>query len=155
MNKLRLIVAITAAVAGLLSSNPTVAQILPPQKKAAHVEITQAPALESARDDLTIIRWIITNPGGSDDHFGVVYYGTDPKNLTDVARSHIRLNRNHQETTFRVRITGLKPSTTYYYRVTSIESNGKSDGVQSGVSQFTTPARGVVTNAEFSIPQSK
>jgi hypothetical protein len=37
---------------------------------------------------------------------------------------------------------GLKPRTTYYYRVSSEESNGKSDGVESTVNQFTTPGPG-------------
>jgi hypothetical protein len=37
---------------------------------------------------------------------------------------------------------GLKPQTTYYYKVTSTESNGKSDGVESPVNQFTTPSPG-------------
>jgi hypothetical protein len=43
---------------------------------------------------------------------------------------------------FRVRVEGLKPRTTYYYKVTSVESSGKSDGVESPVSQFTTPGPG-------------
>jgi len=34
---------------------------------------------------------------------------------------------------------GLETQTTYYYTVTSMESNGKSDGVKSKVLQFTTP----------------
>jgi phosphodiesterase/alkaline phosphatase D-like protein len=41
-----------------------------------------------------------------------------------------------------VRIEGLKPRTTYYYRVTSEDSNGKSEGVKSAVNKFTTPAPG-------------
>jgi phosphodiesterase/alkaline phosphatase D-like protein len=41
-----------------------------------------------------------------------------------------------------VRIEGLRPRTTYYYRVTSQESNGKSDGVKSTVKKFTTPSPG-------------
>jgi hypothetical protein len=41
-----------------------------------------------------------------------------------------------------VRIEGLKPRTTYYYTVTSEESNGTSDGVKSTVSKFTTPGPG-------------
>jgi len=48
----------------------------------------------------------------------------------------------HQYTTFRVRIEGLEPQTTYYYTVASEESNGKSDGVKSTVNQFVTPAPG-------------
>jgi phosphodiesterase/alkaline phosphatase D-like protein len=142
MKRLLLRLAVTATVGGLLSSSPTVAQVLPPAKKAARVEITQGPALELARDDLAIIRWTTNNPGGSDDHFGLVYYGTDPKDLSQMAKSHIRLNRGHPETIFRVRVAGLKPRTTYYYRVTSEESNGKSDGVNSTVNKFTTPGPG-------------
>jgi len=59
-----------------------------------------------------------------------------------MAKSQIRLNRGHPETIFRVRMAGLKPQTTYYYKVTSTESNGKSDGVASPVNQFNTPAPG-------------
>jgi phosphodiesterase/alkaline phosphatase D-like protein len=139
---LLLTLALTATVGSLLASPPTVAQVLPPAKKAERVEITHGPALELARDDLAIIRWTTNNPGGSDDHFGVVYYGTDPQDLSQMAKSPIRLNRGHPETMFRVRVGGLKPQTTYYYRVTSMESNGKSDGVESPVTQFTTPGPG-------------
>jgi hypothetical protein len=123
-------------------SNPVLAQILPPAKKIAHVTITQGPMLESASDSLTFIRWVTTNPGGSDIHFGVVTYGTDPKDLSETAKSENRINRGHPETIFRVRLVGLKPRTTYYYKVTSIESGGKSDGVESPISQFTTPGPG-------------
>jgi hypothetical protein len=149
MNRLLLKVAMTAMVGSLLLSNPTLAQmhrpaaqILPPAKKAAHVQITKGPALEFAADDLAIVRWTTNNPGGSDEHFGVVHYGTDPKYMTDTAKSHIRLNRGHPETIFRVRMPGLKPQMTYYYWVSSIESNGKSDGEKSGVNQFTMPDPG-------------
>ena len=48
----------------------------------------------------------------------VVHYGTDPKDLSQTAKNHIRLNRGHPETIFRVRVHGLKPQTTYYYKVT-------------------------------------
>jgi hypothetical protein len=36
----------------------------------------------------------------------------------------------------------LQPQTTYYYRVSSEEGNGKSDGVKSPVRKFTTPGPG-------------
>ena len=143
MNRLLVKLAITVAVGSLLFSNPTAAQILPPQKRAEHVEITQGPALELAHDDLAIVRWTTTNPRGDDEHFGIVHYGTDPKDLSQKAKSHIRLNRAHPETIFRVRMDGLKPQTTYYYQVTSIDSAGESDGVESPVNQFTTPGPGV------------
>jgi phosphodiesterase/alkaline phosphatase D-like protein len=142
MHRLLLTLALTATVGGLFSSTPAVAQFVPPAKKAERVEITQGPALESARDGLTIIRWTTNNPGGTERHFGVVSYGTDPQDLSQMAKSPIQLNRAHPETMFRVRVPGLKPQTTYYYKVTSTESNGKSDGVESPVTQFTTPSPG-------------
>ncbi|MCU1284130.1 MAG: hypothetical protein JWO13_480 [Acidobacteriales bacterium] len=138
MNKLLLKMAITAAVGSLLSSTPTVAQLSPTTPKAAHVKITQGPEPEMAKEYLTIIRWTTTNPGGSPEHFAVVHYGTDPKNLSQTAKSPIRLNPNHPTTIFRVRIHGLKPATTYYYTVDSMEANGKGDGVKSAVKRFTT-----------------
>ena len=138
MNRLLLRLAITATIGSLVSSNPTVAQMLPPAQKAARVAITQGLALELARDDLAIIRWTTNNPGGSDDHFGVVHYGTDSKDLSQTAKSHIRLNQHHSYTVFRVRVMNLEPHTTYYYTVDSMDPNGTSDGVKSPVKQFAT-----------------
>lgn len=140
--KARLLTLAIAAGGGLFWSMSTAAQIPPPAKKAERVEITTGPQLESATNHLTIIRWTVNNPGGSDVHYGVVRYGTDPKDLSQTARNPIRLNQGHTHTTFRVRIEGLKPQTTYYYKVTSEESGGKSDGVTSPVNTFTTPAPG-------------
>jgi hypothetical protein len=144
MNRLLLTLTIAGTVVSLLLSNPAGGQIVPPAKKAARVEIVKGPELELATDFLTIIRWTTNNPGGSNDHLGVVYYGTDPKDLNQTAKSPIRLNQGHPDTTFRVRMQGLKPRTTYYYKVTSEESTGKSDGVTSTVKEFTTPAPGEV-----------
>src|SRR5256886_3557183 len=142
MNALLLTLAITTTVGSLLAFQPAAAQLLPPAKKAERVEITRGPELESATNHLTIIRWTTNNPGGSDVHYGIVHYGTDPKDLSQTAKNPIRLNQGHRNTTFRVRIEGLKPRTTYYYTVTSEESNGTSDGVKSTVNKFTTPAPG-------------
>ena len=139
MNRLLLTLAITITAGSLLAFQPVAAQVLPPAKKAERVEITKGPELELATDHLTIIRWTTNNPGGSDVHYGIVHYGTDPQDLSQTAKNPIRLNQGHQYTTFRVRIEGLKPRTTYFYRVTCEESNGKSDGVKSTVSKFTTP----------------
>jgi hypothetical protein len=81
--------------------------------------------------------WTTNNPGGSPVHYGIVHYGTDPKNLSQTAKSPIRLNPDHPSTVFRVRIEGLKPGTRYYYTVDSEEANGGSDGVKSSVKSFT------------------
>jgi len=138
MNRLLPRLAIATAVASLIPSLPSAAQVLPPVKKAERVRITKAPEVELTTDHLTIIRWTTNNPGGSDVHYGVVHYGTDPQDLSQTAKNPIRLNQAHPHATFRVRIEGLKLQTTYYYKVTSEESNGTSDGVTSAVSKFTT-----------------
>jgi hypothetical protein len=67
-----------------------------------------------------------------------VHYGADPNNLSETAKSHIRLNRGHSYTVFRVRVDGLKPKTTYYYAVDSVNGNSASDGVTSSVKTFMT-----------------
>src|SRR6266705_6389859 len=117
MNKLLLKLAITAAAGSLLSSNPMLGQVSPTTPKIARIRIIQGPELELAREHLTIIRWATNNPGGSPVHYGIVRYGTDPKNLSQTAKSPIRLNPAHSSTILRVRIDGLKPRTTYYYTV--------------------------------------
>ena len=132
---------IVAASVWLLSTRVS-AQVLPPVRHAAHVRILEAPRLDLATDHLAIVRWTTDNPGGSDVHYGVIRYGTDPLHLDRTARSPIRLNRGHRRTTFRVRIDEIEPRTTYYYRVGCEESGGGSDGVQSATYKFTTPARG-------------
>ena len=139
MNKLLLKLAITAAAGSLLSSNVMVAQLSPTTPKAARVQITQGPEVELSRVYLTIITWTSNNPGGSPEHYGIVHYGTDPKNLSQTAKSPIRLNPDHPSTIFRVRLDDLKPGTTYYYTVGSMEANGTDDGTKSTIKQFTTP----------------
>jgi hypothetical protein len=134
MKKMLLTVSIMVVFIGNL-----LAQLSPATPKAARVRITQGPELELAKGYLTIIRWTTNNPGGSPDHFGIVHYGTDPNNLSQTAKSPIRLNPSHPSTIFRVRIQGLKPATTYYYTVESEEANGTSDGVTSPVNKFTIP----------------
>ena len=135
----RVLIFVVAACGSLLTSNPARAQLIPPAKKAAHVEISQGPELESAKDREVIIRWTSNNPGGSDEHFGVVHYGKNTTDLSQTAKSHIRLNQGHAQTVFRVRVDGLEPHTTYYYKVDSEQANGTSDGITSPVNKFSTP----------------
>jgi phosphodiesterase/alkaline phosphatase D-like protein len=139
MNRLLLRLALVVTVGGLLPPTPAATQASPTTTKVARVRITQGPEIERADPDFAIIRWTSNNPGGSPEHYGIVHYGTDPKKLSQTAKSPIRLNPGHSYTVFRVRMDGLKPRTTYYYTVDSIEANGKSDGVKSTVKHFTTP----------------
>jgi phosphodiesterase/alkaline phosphatase D-like protein len=138
MNRLLLMLGITTLTGSLFLSNGTPAQFIPSAKRAAHVRIVKGPEIELARNDLTIIRWTSNNPGGSPEHFAVVHYGTDPKNLSQTAKSPIRLNQGHSYTVFRVRVDGLQPKTTYYYKVDSADRNGVGDGVTCSVKKFTT-----------------
>ena len=121
----------------LLFSNPASAQ-QPPSRSAPQPKITKGPELELNRSNWAIIRWSSNNPRGTDEHWGVVHYGTDPNNLSQKAKSHIRLNQTHPDTVFRVRVQGLNPRTTYYYVVDSMQATGQSDGVKSPVKSFTT-----------------
>ena len=139
MNRLLLNLAMTVIVGSQFYSTPATAQLSPTTTKAASVEITQGPEIERADSYLTIVRWTTNNPGGSDVHYGIVHYGTDPKDLSQTAKSPIRLNPDHASTVFRVRLDNLKPGTVYYYTVGSMEANGTDDGAKSAVKQFTTP----------------
>ena len=141
MNRLLLIptaaVALTLIATGTFFFSPqAAAQATSPSKQTSRVHITKGPALESARENWAIITWTSNNPGGSDEHFGVVHYGTDPKNLSQTAKSHIRLNPSHSYTVFRVRVDGLTSKTTYYYKVDSVNASGASDKVPSPVKTF-------------------
>jgi hypothetical protein len=148
MNRLHVKLATTGA-ASLLFSNLIAAQarpyspneLPPPAKTAANVRITHGPELElaNAYDNSAIIRWTTNNPGGTDQHYGVVHYGSNPKELSQTAKSPNHMNRNHPDMIFRVRVDGLKPKSTYFYTVESTQGTGKSDGVKSPVRHFSTP----------------
>ena len=139
MNKLLRKLAITVVIGNLLYSIPITAQESPTTKRAAGVRLKRGPEIERADPDFAIIRWTSNNPGGSPVHYGVVRFGTDRRKLNQTAKSPIRLNPGHTETIFRVRVYDLKPGTTYYYTVDSMEANGKGDQVRSSVKRFTTP----------------
>src|SRR5580658_8991086 len=99
MNKVHVKLLMMAAIGSLLFPNSIVAQdnpyspkaILPPAPKTARVQITQGPELEMARTDWAIIRWTTNNPGGADQHFGIVHYGTNPNELNQTAKSPIHV----------------------------------------------------------------
>src|SRR6202030_3555108 len=97
MNRLLLKLAMTVIAASLFHSTPAAAQVAPTTKKAESVKITQGPEIERADSYLTIVRWTTNNPGGSPEHYGVVHYGTNPKDLSQTAKSPIRLNPGHSD----------------------------------------------------------
>ncbi|MGB8988336.1 MAG: fibronectin type III domain-containing protein [Candidatus Sulfotelmatobacter sp.] len=147
MHKVHVKLLMMVAAGSLLFSNSIVAQenpyspkpIAPPAPKVAHVQITQGPELEISRGELAIIRWTTNNPGGTDVHYGIVHYGTNPNDLNQTAKNPIHINHSHPDTTFRVRVMGLSPQTKYYYTVESAEATGTNDGVKSSVKEFSTP----------------
>lgn len=122
----------------MMLSGSLPAQESPITPKAERVKISEGPEVPLVGGYLTVIRWTVNNPGGLPVHYGVVHYGTDPKNLNQTARNPIRLNSQHSSTVFRVNLYELPPKTTYYYTVESMDSTGKSDGVTSPVKTFTT-----------------
>jgi phosphodiesterase/alkaline phosphatase D-like protein len=138
MNRLALKLAMSVVVVSLFYSTPAAAQVAPSTEKAGSVKIIKGPEIEQANSYLTIVRWTTNNPGGSPEHYAVVHYGTNPKDLSQTAKSPIRLNPGHSDAVFRVRIQGLQPGTTYYYKVDSMEASGKDDGVTSKVKTFKT-----------------
>src|ERR1700751_1966902 len=133
MNKVLLTLSI------MILSGRLLAQESPITPRAARVQISGGPEVPLVGGYLTVIRWTVTNPGGLPVHYGVVHYGTDPKELSQTAKNPIRLNPYQSSTVFRVHLYNLKPRTTYYYTVESMDSSGKSDGVKSSVNHFTTP----------------
>jgi len=132
MNRMPLILWIAVLSGNLL------AQESPTTPRAQRVQIIEGPKVELAREHLTIISWTTNNPGGSPVHYGVVHYGTDRNNLTETAKSPIRLNPDHASTVFRVRLDDLRAGTTYYYRVDSKQASGESDGITSALRRFST-----------------
>ena len=134
MNKALLGLSIMILSGSLLA----LAQESPITPRADRVQISGGPEVPLVGGYLTVIRWTVNNPGGLPVHYGVVHYGTDPKNLSQTAKNPIRLNPNHSSTVFRVNLYDLPPKTTYYYTVEAMDSSGKSDGVTSEVKTFKT-----------------
>ena|ERR1700680_2788238 len=138
MRVLILALALVVAFACLTPWNFAATRVIAAAPTHNVAQITAGPELESANESMAIIRWTTTNPGGTDLHYGIVHYGTDAMNLTQVAKSPNRRNSSHPEMIFRVRVAGLNPQTSYYYTVESAGATGVSDGVSSPVRTFKT-----------------
>ena len=138
MRKLILAFASVVAFACLTLLHFPAARVIAAAPTHNVAQITAGPEPESTNESIAIIRWTTTNPGGTDLHYGIVHYGTEAMNLSQVAKSPNRRNPSHPEMIFRVRIAGLNPQTTYYYTVESTGATGASDGVSSPVRTFKT-----------------
>jgi hypothetical protein len=132
MNKVLLALSI------IILSGSLPAQESPITPRAERVQISEGPEVPLAGGYLTVIRWTVNNPGGLPVHYGLVHYGTNPKDLKQTAKNPIRLNPTHSETVFRVNLYDLPPKTTFYYKVESVDSSGRSDEVKSSIKTFTT-----------------
>src|ERR1700747_1368590 len=126
------------ALSIMILSGSLQAQESPIIPRAERVQISEGPEVPLVSGYLTVIRWTVNNPGGLPVHYGIVHYGTNPKNLSQTAKNPIRLNPHHSSTVFRVNLYEPPPKTTYYYTVESMDSSGKSDGVTSPIKSFTT-----------------
>ena len=99
----------------------------------AAVHITDGPRVEGTGDSWAVIAWT-TNEASS----SIIRYGASPNGLNQVAESPYADTENASKQTHRVRITNLKPHTTYYFAVDSGQGEGTGTEARSSVSQFTT-----------------
>jgi phosphodiesterase/alkaline phosphatase D-like protein len=136
-----LTVAIMVVVNSLIASYPAAAQQRPAGNGSGRGQIVTGPALESATQNTAIIRWTATTGRGTATHYGIVRYGTDPRNLDQTAKSPNRWNQSLKNMTYRVRIDGLTPGTTYYFAVDAAQADGIGMGLKSPVGQLTTRPR--------------
>ena len=114
-------------------------------KHAAAERIVKGPAVEGVGDTTAVIAWT-TNTGGS----SIVHYGTDKGSLNQTAESPYADNDKTAAQNHRVHLKGLKPGTTYYFRVSSGQGEGTGTEAGSGEGTFTTkgkagPHAGVAT----------
>jgi hypothetical protein len=134
-DQLKIAIMVIAVGMLLVSARPALAG-----ENSASTPGDVSPTIESVSDTLAFIRWVAPNPGGTILHYAIVHYGTDPNHLDRTAKSPTRINPGHSDMVFRVRVSDLKPGTTYYYRVFSQQANGASDSATSAVKKFTTRA---------------
>jgi hypothetical protein len=137
----RLAVACLLATAAVLpvGSGPAAADDPSPVNlRKDPVRITEGPEVERTTDTWAVIRWTATKVGGTSLRYGVVHYGSDPHALSQTAKSPSRWNPTLPSMIFRVQMNHLKPETTYYFRVESVDAFDVAEGSESPVNQFTT-----------------
>jgi hypothetical protein len=100
------------------------------------VRITDGPRVEGTGSTWAVIAWT-TNTGGS----SVVRYGIREDKLRQMAEAPYADNDKTRAQNHRVRLTTLKPHTTYYFIVDSGQGEGTGTETRSSVGQFTTKGR--------------
>ena len=103
------------------------------EAREAAVKITNGPRVEGTGADWAEIAWTTNSASGS-----VVHYGTDANNLGQTAQSPYVDKEGAPYQMHRVKITGLKPKTTYYFVVDSGHGEGTGTEAKSQVAQFQT-----------------
>ena len=99
------------------------------------LKIVDGPRVEGTGNSWAMIAWT-TNTGGST----VVKYGTDRNSLTQTAEAPYtdknNLKSGHE--VHRVKVSGLKPGTKYYFMIDSAHGEGTGSEAKSSVQEFTT-----------------
>lgn len=101
--------------------------------RAQAEKITNGPVVEGTGNSWAVVAWT-TNTGGST----VVKYGTAPNHLDQTAQAPYADNEATASQNHRVRISNLKPGTTYYYQVVSGQGEDTGTQAQGTVQQFQT-----------------
>jgi phosphodiesterase/alkaline phosphatase D-like protein len=103
------------------------------ERNEGAVKITNGPRVEGTGSNWAVIAWT-TNAGSS----SAVRYGTDPNNLSQMGESPYADKEGASAQNHRVRLTNLKPNTTYYFVVDSGQGEGTGTESKSQVQQFKT-----------------
>ena len=126
---------VISVIAGLALLQPRLGLA---DERSTATQANLSPTVESVADTFAFISWTTRNPRGTILHYSIVHYGTQPNHLDLKAVSPTRINPDHTDMVFRVRMNNLEPETTYYYKVSSTQANGIPDPVTSDVQQFKT-----------------
>jgi len=103
------------------------------EKAEGPVKIIDGPRVEGVGDTWAVVAWTTNSASSS-----VIHYGTDRNHLDRTAESRYADVENASRQTHRVRLTNLKPKTTYYFSVYSGQGEGTGTQAASAAAQFTT-----------------
>ncbi len=105
-------------------------------QKPEPLKIINGPVVEGVGDTWAVIAWT-TNTGGST----VVRFGTAQNNLDQTAQAPYADNEKTKAQNHRVRLTNLKPDTTYFFIADSGQGEGTGTEAKSPIGQFKTKAK--------------